>query len=59
MQEIENGTIRTGARNLENGTPWLRAKDHNCLDAAAREAIVEAVKLIIKTVVITFVAARL
>jgi hypothetical protein len=52
-------TVRTGAKNLEKGTPWLRAKDHNCLDAAAREAIPEAVKLNIMTVVITFVAARL
>ena len=51
--------IHTGAKNLENGTPWLRAKDHNCLDAAAREAILEAVKLNINTKVITFVAARL
>jgi hypothetical protein len=52
-------TARTGAKNLENGTPWLRAKDHNCLDAAAREAIPEAAKLNIKTVVMRFVAARL
>ena len=45
MQETKKRIrVRTGAKNLENGTPWFRAKDHNCLDAAAREAILEAVK---------------
>src|ERR1700744_155069 len=44
----------TGAKKDEKGTPPFRAKPHSCRDAAAREAIPDPVKLIIKTAVIKF-----
>ena len=50
---------RTGAKNLENGSPLLRAKAQSCRDAAARAAIVPAAKLNITTAVETFAAERL
>ena len=49
----------TGAKNRENGTPPLRAKDQSCREEAAKIAIVHEVKLINNTVVMTSEAARL
>jgi len=43
----------------ENGTPWSRAKAQSCRDAAARAEIAPAVRLMIKTAVMPFVAALL
>jgi hypothetical protein len=51
--------VRTGAKNLENGTPPLRAKAQSCLDAAARQASPAAARVIIRTVDITITAGTL
>jgi hypothetical protein len=49
----------TGAKNLENGTPPLRAKAQSCRDAAAREAMPDAVVQAISTLITNDVATWL
>jgi hypothetical protein len=51
--------VQTGAKNLANGIPPLRAKAQSCRDAAAMQAMQDAVKLMIIIAITKFVAARL
>jgi hypothetical protein len=51
--------VHTGAKNLENGSPPLRAKAQSCRDAAARVAMPDAVVKTIRTLITKDVAALL
>ncbi len=49
----------TGAKNLENGSPPLRANAQSCRDAAARDAIPDAVVQTMRMPIIKEVATLL